>query len=55
MVKLNIAIKSDNDVNSLIDQAYLEKYIQKENINYAEGITQPEYSDYTMEFFYKQI
>ncbi|QCX40862.1 DUF2255 family protein [Aureibaculum algae] len=48
-------LNADNDVNSLIDQAYLEKYIQKENINYAEGITQPEYSDYTMEFFYKQI
>ncbi len=46
--KLNV----DDAVNSLIDQAYLEKYIQKENINYAKGITQPEYSDYTMEFFY---
>ena len=37
--------------NKLIDQAYLLKYSQAENIKYAEGISQPEYADYTMEFF----
>lgn len=34
-----------------INQAYLKRYNQKENIFYSEGITQPEYLDYTMEFF----
>lgn len=34
-----------------IDRAYLKKYDQQGNIFYAQGITQPEYSNYTMEFF----
>ena len=33
-----------------INRAYLQKYTQKENLSYAEGITQPEYADFTMEF-----
>lgn len=37
-----------------INQAYLKRYNQKENIFYSEGITQPEYLDYTMEFFYSE-
>jgi hypothetical protein len=37
-----------------INQTYLKRYNQKENIFYSEGITQPEYLDYTMEFFYAE-
>lgn len=37
----------------LINEAYLQKYDQPENRFYSEGITQPEYADYTMEFFYE--
>tara|TARA_R100000935_G_scaffold46611_1_gene70092 strand:- start:301 stop:678 length:378 start_codon:yes stop_codon:yes gene_type:complete len=40
--------------NELIDQAYLLKYTQPENIKYAEGISKPEYADYTMEFLMKK-
>ena len=40
--------------NQLIDKAYLSKYNQKENLKYAKGISQPEYADYTMEFFYDE-
>lgn len=42
-------IKEDK-INKKIDNAYLQKYKQPENIKYAKGITQPEYADYTMEF-----
>ncbi|MDY7394633.1 DUF2255 family protein [Aureibaculum sp. 2210JD6-5] len=45
-------LNTNDEVNSLINDAYLKKYTQKENIKYAEGITQPEYSDYTIELFY---
>jgi hypothetical protein len=34
-----------------INTNQLIKYIKDYNIKYAKGITQPEYSDYTMEFF----
>jgi len=37
-----------------INKAYLKRYNQKENIFYSEGISQPEYLDYTMEFFYSE-
>ncbi len=37
-----------------INQAYLKRYNQKENIFYSEGISKPEYLDYTMEFFYSE-
>ena len=38
--------------NLLINDAYLNKYNQEGNIEYAEGISQQEYADYTMEFFF---
>ena len=38
-------------IQKLIDKAYREKYKQSENLKYAEGISQPEYHEYTMEFF----
>ena len=45
-------LDANDPTNILIDSAYLEKYNQKENLKYAQGITQPEYADYTLEFFY---
>ena len=42
--------QKDDEINAKIDEAYLRKYRQPENIGYAYGITQPEYADYTMEF-----
>ena len=41
-------------VQQQINKAYLEKYNQEHNVKYAEGITQPEYADYTMEFIYSE-
>ncbi|TBW29953.1 DUF2255 family protein [Gramella sp. KN1008] len=43
-------IDPSNPINQKISEAYLRKYDQPENIKYAEGISQPEYFDYTMEF-----
>lgn len=37
-----------------INLAYRKRYDQPENIFYSDGITQPEYADYTMEFFIDQ-
>jgi Uncharacterized protein conserved in bacteria (DUF2255). len=42
----------DPALNKLIDNAYLERNTTPENIPYAQGISQPEYADYTMEFVY---
>ena len=44
-------LEKADPMNKLIDRAYLQKYVQPENLIYAEGISQPEYADYTMEFF----
>lgn len=40
----------DDPVQQQIDQAYLQKYDQPENLEYSRGITRPEYRNYTMEF-----
>lgn len=45
-------LKNDPKMTDLINKAYLERYTQPENIPYAKGISQPEYADHTMEFFY---
>ncbi|GAB2543134.1 DUF2255 family protein [Rufibacter soli] len=42
---------TDAHMNLLVDQAYKQKYTQEHNLSYVEGITQPEYHAYTMEFF----
>ena len=42
--------KNDPELTRLINQAYLRKYNQPENIFYAQGITKPEYEEYTLEF-----
>ena len=44
-------LNKDDKMNQLIDKTYLCKYTQKENLIYAKGISQPEYADYTMEFY----
>ncbi|PTX43500.1 uncharacterized protein DUF2255 [Christiangramia gaetbulicola] len=43
-------VDASNTINKDISQAYLDKYDQPENLIYSEGIAQPEYYDYTMEF-----
>lgn len=44
-------LAAEDPVNPRISEAYLKKYDQPQNVPYAEGISQPEYFDYTMEFF----
>ncbi|MFD2517697.1 DUF2255 family protein [Salinimicrobium flavum] len=44
-------IEEDDPVNIRISKAYLKKYDQPQNLKYSEGISQPEYFNYTMEFF----
>lgn len=45
----------DNDpFQEKINFAYRKRYAQPENIFYSDGISQPEYADYTMEFFVDQ-
>ncbi len=43
-----------DQIQEEINQAYLKRYNQKDNIYYSKGITQPEYLDYTMEFRYSE-
>jgi len=43
---------NDPDQNLLIDEAYRKKYTQEHNLFYVNGITQPEYRNYTMEFIF---
>lgn len=45
-------IDADPELTRRINDAYLTRFDQEENRPYAEGITQPEYYDFTMEFFY---
>ncbi|MEH6763587.1 MAG: DUF2255 family protein [Aequorivita antarctica] len=47
-------LEATAQIQEEINQAYIERYNQKENIFYSEGITQPGYLDYTMEFFYSE-
>jgi len=48
-------VDKDEDIIKLIDQAYLDKYTQKGSVEYAKGITQKEYQDYTMEFEFHSL
>lgn len=41
--------KEDN-INLEINETYLKKYSQPGNKKYAQGITKPEYANYTIEF-----
>lgn len=45
-------LPKNDKTNLLIDAAYLNKYNQEWNLKYAEGISQPEYANYTIELFF---
>ncbi|MCG6187858.1 DUF2255 family protein [Maribellus maritimus] len=47
-------ISANKELTLKINEAYLKRYSQPENIFYAEGIIQPEYENYTMEFFFEK-
>ena len=43
-------VPADDPIHELINQAYIDKYTQPENIPYALGFSEKEYIEYTMEF-----
>ncbi len=43
-------VDKNDKINLTISKAYLDKYSQPENNEYSNGISQPQYFDYTMEF-----
>ncbi|MBX2829099.1 MAG: DUF2255 family protein [Flavobacteriaceae bacterium] len=45
-------VAAEDEIHEAINEAYLTKYNQPANIPYAQGITQTEYRNYTMEFFH---
>ncbi|RMA65793.1 DUF2255 family protein [Ulvibacter antarcticus] len=47
-------LKKTDSFHQKINEAYVKRYTEKENIYYAQGISQPEYADFTIEFFYKE-
>lgn len=48
-------VDATNPINQKISEAYRTKYNQPANLKYSAGISQPEYFDYTMEFFYSDL
>jgi hypothetical protein len=44
-------VDAESKIHSLINDAYRARFKEEENIFYVNGICQPEYSNYTMEFF----
>ena len=42
--------EKEDSINPEINETYLKKYSQPGNKKYAQGITKPEYANYTMEF-----
>ena len=47
-----VKVDSKDLIHADINRAYLERYDQPENIHYAQGITQPEYTGFTMELLF---
>ena len=50
---LNVTVKKidkADKINEDISKAYLNKYTQEYNLEYAKGISQKEYYDFTLEF-----
>ena len=50
---LNVTVKKidkTDKINEGISNAYLNKYTQEHNLEYAKGISQKEYYDFTLEF-----
>lgn len=48
-------IEENDALNRQISEAYIKKYDQPQNLKYSEGISQPEYFNYTMEFIFKDL
>ncbi|MAP54033.1 DUF2255 family protein [Altibacter sp.] len=48
-----LKVLKEDAVHQQIDTAYRSRYTEEKNIYYAQGISQPEYYDYTLELFYK--
>ncbi len=48
---LGVKVSPSDRIHTKINEAYLKRYNTKENLFYAEGITQKEYKNYTLEFF----
>ena len=46
-----VLLSPTDTIHSAIDEAYLKKYTQQENLLYAKGIVEEEYRNYTIEFF----
>lgn len=46
-------IHPEDPINQKVSEAYILKYDQPQNLKYSKGISQPEYFDFTMEFFYQ--
>ena len=47
-------VDENSEIHVLINNAYLERYTEPENIFYVNGICQPEYTNCSMEFFYSE-
>ncbi len=45
-------LDATDSIHDSINKAYLAKYTQERNLKYAQGITQPEYTNYTLELFF---
>ncbi len=45
-------VEQEAEIHLKINEAYKKRYTEEENRYYVSGISQEEYFDYTMEFFY---
>lgn len=55
---MNVAgrkLEENDAINRQISEAYIKKYDQPQNLKYSEGISQPEYFNYTMEFTFQDL
>ena len=48
-----VKVEKEDKIQPFVHDAYRKRFTEKENIYYVDGITQPEYEAYTMEFFTK--
>lgn len=48
-------LEEHDAMNRKISEAYIKKYDQPQNLKYSQGISQPEYFNYTMEFRFKDL
>ena len=45
-------VEQEDEIHLRINEAYLKRYTEEEDRYYVSGISQEEYFDYTMEFFF---